>query len=48
MSLEKILQDYKEDMISALEGVDEKFVNVLVKQQMLSESEHQDLWTMTD
>ena len=46
MSLEKILQDYKEDLISALEEADEKFVNVLVKHQILSDSEHQDFCTL--
>ena len=46
MSLLKILQDYKEDLISALEGVDEKFVKVLVKHQVLSDSEYQDFCTL--
>ena len=46
MSLEKILQDYKEDLISALEGANEKFVNMLVKHQILSDSEYQDFCTL--
>ena len=46
MSLVKILQDYKEDLISALEGADEKFVNMLVKHQILSDSEYQDFCTL--
>ena len=46
MSLLKILQDYKEDLISALEWADEKFVNMLVKHQILSDSEYQDFCTL--
>ena len=46
MSFQKLLQDYKEALISVLEEADGTFVNMLAEQHLLSPREHQDFCTL--